>query len=51
MIIKHLKKRPDYLDILNAYNLDFDLDSMTILKATKKLARLVDFFDCEKSFK
>lgn len=29
------KKRPDYLDILNAYNLDFDSDSMAILKATK----------------
>ena len=29
------KKRPDYLEILNSYNLDIDSDSMEILKATK----------------
>lgn len=29
------KKRPDYLEILNSYNLNIDSNSMEILKATK----------------
>ena len=43
------KKRPDYLEILNLYNLNVDSDSMDILKATK--GRLVtDTYEFVKPF-